>query len=166
MATDFERIKALLRVKPYIIASGATGRVRLGDEAAAFRAMNEGGECPSAFILNADEALKRFARLREVGESDRTFSLKDITAIIGGISYVGAWKYVKQGILTPSIQPASGSGQGGREAKFSWGDAFAAGVIGTLRQHGLRPNVLRKVQPLFCKPKKRTSQKRLTSGRT
>lgn len=163
--TDYERLRALLRGKPYVIVDAATGRVRLGAEASTLRAMNDGGEFPASFFLNAGEALERFARLWGVGEDDRTFTLKNIGAIIGDITNVGAWKYGNQGIITPTIRGFGGSGRGDVEAQFSFADAFSAGIIGTMRRYGLRrPDVLKKVQPLFTgKPKKRTARKTTTS---
>ncbi len=150
--TDYERIKEQLRDRPYLIADGQTGKVRLASQSATMRAMCEGGEFPSAVILNAGEALKRFARLRGVGEEERKFSLNSI-ATIAGLSYINCWFYVEKGVLTPSIRHAGGSGTGDVEARFSWSDAFCAGIVGSLRRHGLKRDVLKKIQLMFCETK-------------
>ena len=165
MATDYERIKDLLGGTSFLIADGIRGSVRLGTEASTVRAMNDVAEFPSAMVVNVGEALRRFARLRGVGESDREFSLQDIATIIGNISHVGAWLLVEKGVLSPSIKAAAGPGRG---AVFSFADTFSAGVIGTMRKHGMRrPDLLKKVQPLFTeKPKKRTARRRTTAERS
>ena len=135
------------------------GNVRLADEASAFGVMC-GTE--ATVILNAASALEGFASLPAVGEVDKTFGIKAISKI-AGTSYQLAWHYVNEGVLMPSIRPATGKGQGDVEALFSWTDAFTAGVVGSLRRHGLKLNVLRKIQPLFTK--KRTARKVVTSTR-
>ncbi len=164
--TEYEKLSKLLEPKPYVMADGATGKVRLTDQAAAFRSLCERGEFPSVVTLNAGEALKRFARLRGADTSRREFTLRDIAAIMG-LSYLSAWQWVDKGVITPSVRPATGKGRGEVEARFSWTDAFVAGIIGSLRRHGLGLDVLRKVQPLFTKStkRKRTGRKVLSSSR-
>ncbi len=163
--TNYERVRNLLADRPFLIADGVTGRVRLADREAVFRAMAE-GEFPSAVILNAGEALKRFVRLRGVGEGDREFGAKDI-ATIAGVSHVAAWMWADQGVLTPSVRDFGGSGTGDDcEARYSLLDAFTAGCLGTLRRHGLKLDVLRKVQPLFKQEKKRTEGGRQPASRS
>jgi hypothetical protein len=88
-----------------------------------------------------------------------------------GMEYHLAYHHVRQGVLVPSVRDANGSGTGDTEARFSWADAFAAGIIGSLRRLGLKTDVLRQVQPLFTETKQ-TPQKvrqpslnrRLSSG--
>ena len=162
--TDYEMLCDKLRGKPYLIADGATGKVRLAKQQAVFQAMAEGGEFPSAVIMNIGDGLKRFARLRGVGEGDHHFTLTDIAAI-AGMSYHLTYHYVSEGVLTPSIRSAAGGGRGDVEARFSWTDAFCAGIVGSLRRNGLRLAVIAKVQPLLSDTKKRTPRKVQTPAR-
>ncbi|MBU4271352.1 MAG: hypothetical protein KKE86_15510 [Planctomycetes bacterium] len=162
--SDYERIREKLRGKPFLIAD-ADGSVRLANEASTLRAMHERGEFPSALILNVGEALRRFARLRGVEQEDHDFTLRDISLILG-VSYLVAWQYVDKKIIEPSIRPFGGSGSGDVEGRFSWADAFAAGAIGTLRRYGFGSDVLRKIQPMFCEPRKRATRRREPAGRS
>ena len=162
---DYQKLSAMLNGKPYLIANGATRKVRLANRATMFRAMTEEGEFPSSLIMDAGEGLKRFARLRGVGEADREFTLKDIAAI-AGMSYHLTYHYVSQGVLRPSVRDFGGPGNGeDNQAKFTWTDAFCGGIVGSLRRHGLGLDVLRKVQPLFSDTKKRTPRKVQTPAR-
>ena len=159
MGKDYQRIKQTLERTPYLAADGSTGNIRLVTEAAALRALMEGGEFPSACIMNAHETLKRFAKLRAVGEEGE-FSLKDISRI-AGMGYVNCYQWYEMGVFTPSVRPFRGKGQGeDHEAIFSWADAFVAGIVGSLRRHGMRPGILKKVRPLFTKTKKRKKEER------
>jgi hypothetical protein len=163
---EYQRLTEKLRGRPFLIADGATGRVRLANQQAVFRAMAEGGEFPSSLILNAGGGLKRFARLRGVGEGDREFTLKDIAAI-AGMSYHLTYHYASEGVLNPSVRDFGGPGNGeDNQARFSWTDAFCAGIVGSLRRHGLGLDVLRKVQPLFTDSKKRTAKRRQPAERS
>lgn len=163
--TDYQTLSEKLQGKPYLIADAVTGKVRLASQPTMLRTMVEGGEFPTALILNAGEALKRFARLRGVGEDDHEFTLKDIAAI-AGLSYVSAWQYVQKGVIRPSIRDFGGPGTGDVEARFSWGDAFCAGIIGTLRRHRMKLDVVAKVQPLLTDTKKRTGRRRQPASRS
>ncbi len=156
--TDYQRIKQTLKKKPFIIADGSSGEVRLVTEAEALKALMEGGEFPSACILNAFEALKRFSKLRDVGEEGK-FSLKDISKI-AGMGYVNCYQWYEQGVFVPSVKPFRGKGRGKEhEAIFSWADAFVAGLVGSLRRNGLRPGVLKKVRQLFTETKTKKRKK-------
>ena len=146
--SDYERLKALISERPYLVADAVTGRVKLATQAQALREMIYSGEFPSAVIAHIGRSLERFVRLRGVGK-DRTFGLRDI-ATIAGMDYQLTWYYVHNGVIRPSIQPPGGRGNGKENrAVFSWGDAFCAGIVGSLRRQGLGLDVLRKVQPLL-----------------
>ena len=163
---DYKRLQLQLRDRPYLIADGASGRVWLANEASTLRAMLGGGEFPSAVILNAGEALKRFVRTTGLGKDSCEFGLKDIVAI-AGLSYMVMYQYIDKGVFAPSIRNFGGPGRGKGIARFSYADAFCAGIIGALRRHGLRLDVLKNVQPLFTeKPRKRTARQRLTATRS
>ena len=164
---DYLIIKHKLEKTPYLIADGSSGSVRLATEAAALKALLEGAEFPSHCLMNVNEALKNFVRLRGIGE-DREFNSRDI-AKIAGMGNVLLWQWYKRGVLKPSIKDFNGKGMGEKhEAIFSWCDAFCAGVIGSLRRHGMRPGILKKVQPLLTetKPKKQTARKASTPERS
>lgn len=145
--TDYEQLLARLREQPYLVAT-MDGDVRLTTQPAILRLLVESGDFPSACVINAYEALRRFARLRGIGEN-RTFGSKDVAAI-AGMSYMSLYEAVRGGVFTPSIRPFHGSGQGHEgEARFSWCDAFCAGLIGSLRRHRIPMDVCRRIQPLM-----------------
>jgi len=165
--SDYERVKALLRHTPFLVADGSAGEVKLVNKAEAFRMMNETGLFHSQVIMNAGRALENFAQL--TGKRDRSFNLRNI-ATITGTPYAMAHRWLSEGILTASIRPASGSGRG-REPLFAWRDAFVAGVCGSLRRQGVRLEILRKVSAAFVVPeggrkKRRTTRRPVASTRS
>lgn len=147
---SYTKLKKHLDQKPYLIADASSGRVRLATENATLKALLEGGEFPSACIMNAKNALINFARLRDIGKADHEFNSRDI-ARIAGMSLINLWQWSNElHVIKPSVHPFSGKGMGHKhEAVFSWCDAYCAGIIGSLRRHGMRPGILRKVQPMF-----------------
>jgi hypothetical protein len=84
-------------------------------------------------------ALRQF--VEQVGSSNRHFSLM-LIAQVTGMPYQKAWKWLSNGLLTASIDPAGGHG---RERVFSFMDAFHAAVLVNLRQHGLSMELLAEV---------------------
>ena len=156
--TDYERIKRKLSKTPYLIADGSSGEVRLVTEAAALKALISGDKFPSACIMNAQEALKKFVKLDGVG-IDGEFGLREI-AKIAGMLYVTAYLWTGKGVFVPSVHPFIGrQGRGECEARFSWADAFVAGVVGSLRRNGIGPEMLKKVRPLFTETKTKKRKK-------
>lgn len=156
--TNLDRLQKRLADSPYLVLDCESGEASL----AAANAMigHLGG---NRFIMDAQEALNKFVGM--AGDRDE-FSLKDVAAT-AGIDYHAAHAWMRRGVITPSIREAAGAGTG-RGPVFSTTDVFAAGILGTLRRHGLELNVARSVVPLFCETttKKQTTRKRQTSARS
>lgn len=163
MDSDFQRLRKQLRPRPFLVANGGTGEVRLLSESKAVRVMSDTGLFRSQVVMNAGKALENFAML--AGEDDRQFTLKDI-ATITGTPYSQAYGWLDEKVITPSIRSASGAGRG-KSPLFSWRDAFVAGICGSLRRQGMGLDVLRNVSPLFNDTKeKRTARKESSSKRS
>lgn len=160
--SHYVRLKKSVRHTSHLIIDGATDEVRLVDEETTFHMMNETGLFRSQVVMNASRALENFAQLS--GKDDRNFTLREITAMTGQ-PYSQVYGWLLEKVIWPSVRPPSGSGRG-KESLFSWGDAFAAGVVGSLRRNGVGLPLLKQVQPLFNKTKKRTARKLTTSGRS
>ena len=161
---DYAQLKRALSRTPYLVA-GDDG-VKLVDPPTALELMAAAGPFPTETILDVGKALAGFARLPDVGKADAEFGLREVAGI-AGMDYHLAYHYVRRGVFVPSVRGFGGSGRGDGEARFSWHDAFLAGMVGSLRRHGIKMNVLKKVRSLFANPtRKRASQKELTSGRS
>jgi hypothetical protein len=155
--SEYETIKRLLRRTPFLVANPATGQVTLRTRTDALRIMADNGPFPSYAIIDLASGVKHFVATTDGGEIDREFGLNEIAAC-AGMTYHNFYRYVRRGVFAPSIRPFGGSGTGEVEGKFSWADAFAAGVVGSLQRLGLKPGLLSKVQPLLIHPKKQTGQ--------
>ena len=157
--TDYERIKKRLEDAPILLADNKSGDVRLITEADAIQRVTGGAE--PVLMLHAGRSVTPFANLDGVGKADREFTLREI-ATIAKIDYNSAHLWVKRGIVQPSVKERGGRG---REMRFSWADAFVAGLCGSLRRGGALQPVLKKVRPLFCETNKakRTAKKVVTS---
>ncbi len=163
--SDYEKLKDRLRITSYLVADAQSGRVELVGQVQAFEIMAEQGPFPIEAIIDARKALEHFSRLENVGKKDREFTLREIGKI-AGMNYPLAYNYFQRGIFTPSARPFRGKGRGeDHEGRFSWSDAFIAGIVGSLRRNGLRPGILTKV-PALLDEKKRTSRKVVTSDRS
>ena len=162
--SEHERLQEQLQPNPFLVADGATGDVKLVNETDALRMMAEAGLFHSQVVMNVGRGLDNFAML--TGKADRQFSLKDI-ATITGTPYNKAHGWLTAKIIIPSIRPADGAGRG-KGPRFSWRDAFVAGICGSLRRQGVGLDVLRKISPLFEfeTKKKRTARKASTSKRS
>jgi len=127
--------------------------------------MTEAGPFPTRAIVDLGAALEGFARLDKVGKGDREFTLGEV-AKVAGMGYHLAYHYVQRGVFVPSVRLFGGSGRGDGEARFSWRDAFLAGVVGCLRRQGVKMELLRQVPALFSSEKKRTGGRRKPAGRS
>ncbi|MBN1851802.1 MAG: hypothetical protein JW829_03730 [Pirellulales bacterium] len=167
--SDYKDLRNRLESTPCLVADLQSGQVELANQAKASIAMATQGPFPTKIVINVGQALETFSRLQNIGKDDREFTLREISEI-AGMSYHLAYYYVKQGIFVPSVRKFRGKGRGAaHEGRFSWSDAFVAGVVGSLRRQGLRSEVLAKVPPLFgkqVKKKKRTRRKATTSDRS
>ena len=160
--SDYEKLRARLKKTPFLVAD-VNGNVRLVNEAEATRLMLSDDR--SVLIQNLTKALENFVRLKGVGKTDRTFVRDDLSKI-AGMTRQGVWLLQSKGVLIPSIRQSTSAKEGG--SIYSWSDAFVAGVIGSLRRHGLDKHVLSKIQPLLNESKtnqKRTGKKLATSPR-
>jgi hypothetical protein len=155
--TDYEKIRRKLEKKPYLVADAKTGEVLLADEKTVFRLMTEADAFPSQAILNLKAGIEKFSALPVIGKEDREFGMKQMAAF-AGMSYDLFYHYLARRTILPSIREASQSGRGDVEARFSWADAFCAGIIGSLRRLGLKKEIIAKVQPLFTETKKQTDR--------
>jgi len=144
---DYHRLKTRLKRTPYLVVDGPNDDASLVNETKALGLLRGAGQFPSSLVMNAAHALEGFAGV--AGEGDREFRLSEI-ASIAGLSYQLGYHYLKRGVIVPSVRPAGGSGRGEVEARFSWRDAFIAGVVGSLRRHGLGLDTLKKVSRLFA----------------
>jgi hypothetical protein len=94
-------------------------------------------------LVDLRQSLHDFAEL--VGPDSDHFSLMQI-AQVTGMPYQKAWKWLSNGLLTASIDPAGGHG---KERVFSCSDAFSAFVLVNLRKHGLAMTTLVRVAKLL-----------------
>jgi len=163
--TDYERLKKRLAETAYLAANAVTGEVSLLSDGDAAQLMMQAGRFPVHVIMHLRGGLETFSRIKvseypekRIGKGDREFKLSEIAKIMG-TPYITAYSFCQKGLLRPSVREFGGSGTGEEcEARFSWQDAFVAGVIGALRRQGLNTDVLRKVPALF-EEKKRTPRK-------
>jgi hypothetical protein len=163
--THYEKLKKHLAETPYIVGDADTGDVRLVDEPTARRYFARGGPFRRRVMLNLEEVLERFAELPAIGKEDKAFALKDI-AEMAGMEYMLAYTYYKRGIFNPSVRPFGGSGKGATsEARFSWGDAFVAGTVGSLWRHRIPIAGLAKVRGLL-EETKQTDRELVTPNRS
>ena len=159
--SEYTQLKKRLRSTPFLVADGNMGEVRLVNEADSLRLMSESGLFHSQVIMNAGRALENFTQL--TGRRDRSFSLRDIAAITGS-PYHMVHRWLDEKVVVASIRPAGGSGKG-KEPLFSWADAFAAGICGSLRRQGVGLDVLRKVSQIFAKsPKKKRATRKVATS--
>jgi hypothetical protein len=163
--TDYKRIKKLLERKPFLVADAVTGEVGLTDQKTAFQLLTKADPFPSHAILNVGGGLEKFSQVPAIGKDNREFGMREI-AKMAGMSYNLFYHYMVKEVIVPSVRPVSGhSGRGEVEARFSWSDAWVAGIIGALRRSGLKMKVLRKVQPLFSNSKNQADRELVTPGR-
>ena len=165
--SDYERLRELLKPTPYLVADPITGTVELVPTERGLQVIEDGGPFPTTAVLKLVPFVDGFAD--EVGREDRMFTMREI-AEIAGMAYHAAYYYCTRVVLHPSLRGFGGHGTGRVEARFSWADAFCAGVVGTLRRYGLKPDQLRKVRELFVEEstseKKQTAREAATSGRS
>ncbi len=158
--TEYERLKKQLRKNQYLIAD-VDGNVELIGKAQALDAMvNDSGD--SILIQNLSKALEQFAQLDGIGKDDKYFSRDEISRIMG-VSAQMVLNLRHTNVLRPSVKESTMTGPK-NGSLYSWTDAFVAGVLGSLKRHGLKRDVLSVIQPLLSDSnKKRTPQEAATS---
>jgi hypothetical protein len=158
----YQRIKELLSEQPYLIVDAQSGEVELTDEATAFNLMTI---YDSKAVMHLGRAIEHFAALPAIGKHDRTFTVKEVAAMMG-MEYHLCVYYCKKGALAPSVSDFRGSGKG-LEVYFAWDDAFCAAIIGSLSRLGIKMKTLRKIQPLFIENENKQTERNLaTSSRS
>lgn len=140
--TDEDRLWSRLERTPYLIIDCSSAQASLVAEETMLRSMGS----TTHFVINAKAGYDNF---RKLAKEQTQFSLTDISKV-AGVEYHAAHFWMREGIITPSIQEAGGSGRG-RGPIFSFADAFAAGIIGSMRRQGIGLDVLKRVAPLFEK---------------
>ena len=163
MMSDYEKLEEKLKNTPFLVID-ANGKVKLTDEAEVTKLVL--AQSGSVLVQNLERALEGFSRLKGVGKADRTFTRDDLAKICG-ITRQGVWLLQTKEVLIPSIRRSKSPKEGA--SVYSWSDAFVAGVIGSVRRHGLDRYVLKKLQPLLVTSKtnkKRTGKKLATSPRS
>jgi len=155
---DYRTLRRLFRKTSYLVML-PDGEASLASEDEVLKTMCEDN---TATIVNLGRALEGFARL--VGENDRAFKRPDVAKVLGLDAQMVS-HLEKLGVLSPSVQKPRRGGGDEFAAKFSWADTFAAGVVGTLRRHGLGYASMKAVQPLLAN-KKRTPPEAATSAKS
>lgn len=140
MTSDRDRLLARLNETPFLLIDCATHDAQLVGAKEVTLALSE----RTYFAMNLLRGFDQFAALT-AGQDE--FSQNDI-ATIAGFEYPAAYAWKKQKVLVPSIRKAQGTGYG-KGAIYSYCDAFAAGVIGTLRRQNIGLEVMRKISPLL-----------------
>ncbi len=165
MSSEFKRLKAKLKARPYLVADVSTGECRLVDQPEAFALMMEAGPGSPYAIVDAGKALDKFAALEGVGKEDREFGMREV-AQIAGVSYHVAYAYVNGHEAFPApVRGFCGGGTGRVEAKWGWAAAYVAGLLGSIKRIGdLRPPALAAINAslgelLGVDVKKRTGRK-------
>lgn len=158
----YDQLKEALDDTPYLVVDAVSGAVFLSDEGALHHLLVD--PVGPATIVNLGAGLERVAE--RLGTADREFGLGEIAAIAGWSYGLAYYHVVKNSVLVPTIRGFSGSGKGkGCEARFSWLDAYTAGLIRIIREAGLRTETARKLQPLFAQLiAERADPEPLTSG--
>lgn len=158
-----EKLKNRLEKTPYLLIDLKTGKASLQKRTAMLKHVGSG----THIIMDAHGG---FGGLKNLAKDQTEFSLTDI-AKVAGVEYHAAHAWMREEVLTPSIREASGPGRG-RNPVFSFADAVAAGIIGSLRRQGVQRDVLKQIAPLLndeacqVKSKKQTAQKPTTSKRS
>ncbi len=158
-----ETLKERLREQPFLVAT-MDGQIRLYSRADATKLLIMEGCRPTVFLTDLEGTLSDFARLEP--DTERTFNTRDL-AKCAGMGEPSLYRLVSRlKIMEPSVRPFTG--QGRREALFSWADCFVAGVIGVLWRNRLPAEVLGQVQSLLQGPTKqqRTGGKRQLATRS
>jgi hypothetical protein len=159
---QYHQLKKLVRETPYLVVDASSGALFLGSQSSVLQLLSDPTR-PHA-IYNLGAGLKKAGE--RLGTADRDFGLKELAAF-AGMSYHLTYHYVvKRKVISPSIRDFGGSGQGdGCEGRFSWLDAYVAGLIGIMRRAGLGMDMSRKLQPLFARLiKEQADPEPVTSG--
>jgi hypothetical protein len=96
-------------------------------------------------MMDLDRAAVNFATL--AGREDREFLMADIEAVTA-LPRATIENWIGRGLLAPSIRAGDGGGRN-KQRLFSWGDAFAAGALASLRRQGVAIPMLKKVSQLL-----------------
>jgi hypothetical protein len=153
--TDYQRVTDLLTATPYLIVDAESGTAEL----AATPTFAQGRP---RVVMHWPHGAHEFAKI--VGTADREFILPEIGKIAGVAHHVVYHWMAEAGILKPSVRETTGQGRG-KEALFSWADAFVAGVLGALRRQGVGLETLGQVSKLFHTELKRTARRVMTARR-
>jgi hypothetical protein len=137
---DLDALKEQLRAG-YRFLAISNDRVEIADEDVLRPRYRSG--FPVLIIVDLRRAMQNFTQL--VGSEDRTFSLMQI-AQATGMPYQKAWKWLSDGLIVATIDPAGGHG---KERVFSFLDGFIACVLVNLRQNGTAMHLLPKVAQLL-----------------
>lgn len=159
--SERDRLRERLQRTPYLLIDCQTKTAKLATEDEMRKKVGGG----THFIMDARGAFDGLSGL--AGDKEQ-FSLTEI-AKIAGVEYHAGHFWMREGVLSPSIRPPQGSGRG-RGPIFSFCDAVAAGILGTLRRQGIELETAQTVVPLFSgdgrQNKKRSARKGLASKRT
>lgn len=142
--SHYQSLKGEFRSKSYLVVEATSKHVDLSDEAGAMRVLRQSknGLFQSVLVMNVARALENFARIVDV--DDRSFTLAELATIVGiPVGKLNLW--LSDGVLVSTEREGSGKGKG-KERLFTWRDAFAAGVCGSLRRQGLSLEILCKVR--------------------
>lgn len=142
--SDYEKLKNRLQKTPFLTTDADSDKCALIGSAAATRMKmdSEFAPFPSIVLMNLAECLKAFSV--RAGTADRVFTTADLTKIAHQ-PYSTIRHWLDEGILVPSIRDADH-----KERLFSYADAFAAGVLGSLRRQGQWLPMMRKVSSLLA----------------
>lgn len=135
--TQFETLKERLADCRYLKVQVQTGEAEFLGSSELVKAMVNSGP-KTLIVVDAYAALRDFAALNGVGHQDREFTMGDI-ATISGQSYHNAYQWVADGALPAPQKEFGGHGSGENEqARWGYRSAYIAGLLGTLKRHGLR----------------------------
>ena len=140
--TDADRLREQLIKSPFLIIDCENRRASLASKSEMLAALGD-----NAFVVT--HALAGYDGLTRLSHAQREFTLNDIAKITGE-PYSRVYNWVLEKVLVASIRPGQGSGPGNGPV-FSFCDAVAAGIVGSLRRAGVGLEILRLVAPAFTK---------------
>lgn len=130
--SEYEMIIAVLRQFPFLMVDRReVAFISKGETIGCLAKVN------GPMMMHAESACERFSRLEGVGrDGECIFTAEQIATIAGTtVAQVEAWE--ADGLLTPSA-----------EEHYSFADAFAAGLIGSMRREAIPIPLQRLIQPL------------------
>jgi hypothetical protein len=143
MSDTLQEIRQSVATSPFLLIDADEDSARLLTHGEAMKRLTT-GDNSIAIMVDVSRCLASFERLTTGHERFELCDLVKITA--NPKSTINHW--VNVGLIEPTVRPAHGSGRYNTRL-FSKADAFRAGLIASLRRHGVALPMIRRVLRLL-----------------